>query len=161
MNDNARKNNQLPVRKKKGKGQDFSPGRNSGERRIAGSSIRWTNASRLRFDMTSKFRLAITRELLYKILNYHKEQIKMAIHIIPVDKLSAEALHGIIQEFISRNGTDYGEFEASVEKKFRQVKQKLENGLAVLLYDDEMETTNIFRHDDPILKKLDKLNEEN
>ena len=40
----------------------------------------------------------------------------MPIHIIPVDKLSAEALHGIIQEFISRNGTDYGEFEASAEK---------------------------------------------
>ena len=80
----------------------------------------------------------------------------MPIHIIPIDKLSTEALHGVIQEFISRDGTDYGEFEASVEKKFRQVKQKLENGLAVLLYDDERETTNIFRHDDPILKKLDK-----
>ena len=80
----------------------------------------------------------------------------MAIHIIPVDKLSAEALHGVIKEFISRNGTDYGEFEASAENKFRQVKQKLENGSAVLLYDDEMETTNIFRHDDPVLKKLGK-----
>ena len=79
----------------------------------------------------------------------------MAIHIIPVDKLSAEALDGVIKEFISRDGTDYGEFEASAENKFRQVKQKLENGLAILLYDDEMETTNIFRHDDPILKKLE------
>ena len=79
----------------------------------------------------------------------------MPIHIIPVDKLSAEALDGVIQELIFRNGTDYGEFEVSAEKKFRQVKQKLENGLAVLLYDDEMETTNIFRHDDPILKKLE------
>jgi uncharacterized protein YheU (UPF0270 family) len=83
----------------------------------------------------------------------------MPIHIIPVDKLSAEALHGVIKEFISRDGTDYGEFEASAEKKYGQVKQKLENGLAVLLYDDEMETTNIFRSDDPVLKKLDKLNE--
>ena len=83
----------------------------------------------------------------------------MPIHIIPVDKLSAEALEGVIKEFISRNGTDYGEFEAAMETKVRQVKQKLENGLAVLLYDDEMETTNIFRHDDPVLKKLDKLNE--
>ena len=78
----------------------------------------------------------------------------MAIHIIPVDKLSAEALHGVIKEFISRNGTDYGEFEASAEKKFSQVKQKLENGLAVLIYDDETETTNISLADDPILKKL-------
>jgi len=83
----------------------------------------------------------------------------MAIHIIPVDKLSAEALNGVIEEFISRNGTDYGEFEAATETKVRQVKQKLENGLAVLIYDDEMETTNIFRHDDPILKKLDNFDE--
>ena len=83
----------------------------------------------------------------------------MPIHIIPVDKLSAEALHGVIQEFISRDGTDYGEVEAAMETKVRQVKQKLENGLAVLIYDDEMETTNIFRHDDPVLKKLDKLDE--
>jgi uncharacterized protein YheU (UPF0270 family) len=80
----------------------------------------------------------------------------MPIHIIPVDKLSAEALDGVIKEFISRNGTDYGEFEASAEKKFKQVKQKLGKGLAVLIYDDETETTNIFRYDDPILKKLDE-----
>ena len=83
----------------------------------------------------------------------------MPIHIIPVDKLSAEALDGVIKEFISRNGTDYGEFEAAMETKVRQVKQKLEQGLAVLIYDDEMETTNIFRHDDPILKKPDKIDE--
>ena len=83
----------------------------------------------------------------------------MTIHIIPVEKLSADALHGVIKEFISRNGTDYGEFEASAEKKFNQVKQKLERGLVVLLYDDVLETTNIFRNDDPILKKLDKLDE--
>ncbi len=83
----------------------------------------------------------------------------MPIHIIPVDKLSIEALRGIIQEFISRDGTDYGEMEASLENKFRQVKQKLEDGSAILVYDDEMESTNIFRHDDPVLKKLDKLDE--
>ena len=88
--------------------------------------------------------------------HYRKEKIKMPIHIIPVDKLSAEALDGVIKEFISRNGTDYGEFEAALETKVRQVKQKLEKGLAVLIYDDETETTNIFRSDDPILKKLDQ-----
>jgi uncharacterized protein len=81
----------------------------------------------------------------------------MSVHIIPVDKLSAEALDGVVKEFIFRDGTDYGEVEAAMETKVRQVKQKLEKGLAVLIYDDEMETTNIFRHDDPILKKLDKL----
>jgi uncharacterized protein YheU (UPF0270 family) len=42
-----------------------------------------------------------------------------------------------------------------METKVKQVRQKLEKGLAVLIYDDEMETTNIFRNDDPILKKID------
>ena len=81
----------------------------------------------------------------------------MQIHIIPVNKLSAKALRGVIEEFISRNGTDYGEVEASWETKFRQVKYKLENRSAVLIFDDETETTNIFLTDDPILKKLDAL----
>lgn len=83
----------------------------------------------------------------------------MSVHIIPVDKLSTEALKGVIDEFISRGGTDYGETEAAPETKFRQVKQKLASGLAVLIYDDETETTNIFMKDDPLLKKIDKLNE--
>ena len=83
----------------------------------------------------------------------------MSIHIIPVNKLSAKALKGVIEEFISRGGTDYGAVEASMEIKFKQVKDKLKNGLAVLVYDNEMETTNIFLADDPILKKLDTLPE--
>jgi len=83
----------------------------------------------------------------------------MSIHRIPVNKLRPEALQGVIDEFISRNGTDHGEIEASRETNFRQVKYKLENGLAVLIFDDETETTNIFLADDPILKKLDALTE--
>jgi len=81
----------------------------------------------------------------------------MSIHIIPADKLSPLALQEVIEEFISRCGTDYGAVEASLESNFRQVKLKLENGLAVLVFDDETETTNIFLANDPILKKLDAL----
>ena len=83
----------------------------------------------------------------------------MSIHRIPVNRLSPEALQGVIEEFVSRDGTDYGEIEVSQETKFRQVKQKLETGSAVLIFDDEAETTNIFLTDDPILKKLDALTE--
>jgi uncharacterized protein YheU (UPF0270 family) len=79
----------------------------------------------------------------------------MSVHIIPVNKLSSKALQGVIEEFISRNGTDYGEREASLETKVRQVKHKLEKGLAVLVFDDETETTNIFLADNPILKKIE------
>ena len=93
-------------------------------------------------------------------MNFQKNHVtlgQMSIHRIPVNRLSQEALQGIIGEFISRDGTDYGEVEASTETKFSYVKQKLENGLAVLIFDDEAETTNIFLAADPILKGIDAL----
>lgn len=83
----------------------------------------------------------------------------MSIHRIPVNRLSSEALKGVIEEFISRDGTDYGAIEAPPETKFREVRCRLENGLAVLIFDDQTETTNIFLADDPILRKLDAGNE--
>jgi uncharacterized protein YheU (UPF0270 family) len=83
----------------------------------------------------------------------------MSIHLIPVNKLTVKALQGVIEEFISRNGTDYGEIESSLETNFRQVKNKLENGSAVLIFDDQTETTNIFLADDPILKKLNAIDD--
>lgn len=83
----------------------------------------------------------------------------MSIHLIPVNKLSARALQGVIEEFISRNGTDYGAVEASLETSIRQVKSRLKSGSAVLLFDDKTETTNIFLADDPVLKKIDAVHE--
>lgn len=80
----------------------------------------------------------------------------MAIHRIPVNKLSAEALKGVIEEFISRDATDYGVIEASFDAKYKQIKSKLKNGSALLLFDDETETTSIFLADNPILRKLEK-----
>lgn len=77
----------------------------------------------------------------------------MSVYIIPISRLSREALQGVIEEFISRDGTDYGEKEALPERSFRQVKYKLEKRLAILVYDDETQTTNIFPADSPIAKK--------
>jgi uncharacterized protein len=78
----------------------------------------------------------------------------MSVYIIPVDRLSSKALQGVIEEFISRDGTDYGEKEASLETNLRQVKYKLEKGSAVLVFDDETGTTNIILADNPILKTI-------
>jgi uncharacterized protein len=81
----------------------------------------------------------------------------MSIHLIPIDKLSHEALRGVIEEFVTRQGTDYGETEVSPETSFRQVKHRLEKGIAVLVFDDETETTNILRADNPILRSITHL----
>jgi len=73
---------------------------------------------------------------------------------IPVDRLSPETLQGIIEEFITRDGTDYGKTEVPIDTKIRQVKSQLESGLAVLVYDDETQTCNIFSADDSVVKAL-------
>jgi len=83
----------------------------------------------------------------------------VSVHIIQVSRLSSKALQGVIEEFISRNGTDYGEKEASLETNLRQVKCKPEKGSAVLVFDDETGTTNIFLADNPILKKIKAVTE--
>jgi uncharacterized protein len=92
---------------------------------------------------------------IYRQIKTHPGRyLQSEIHIIPVNKLSPEALQGVIEEFISRNGTDYGEKESSLETNFRQVKYKLEIRSAVLVFDDKTGTTNILMANDPILKSL-------
>lgn len=63
--------------------------------------------------------------------------------IIPHDQLSAEALTGLIRDFVSREGTDYGAVEVSFETKVAQVRSALEEGRAVILYDNKDETFTI------------------
>lgn len=46
--------------------------------------------------------------------------------------------------------------EVSPETKFRRVKNKLEAGSAILIYDNETETTKILLANDPVLRKLDE-----
>ncbi len=74
---------------------------------------------------------------------------------IPYDQLNPETLHGVIEEFVTRDGTDYGDIEASLETKTSQVLGQLKSGNAVIVFDQETETCNILRSDDPILKKIE------
>ena len=73
---------------------------------------------------------------------------------IPHDQLSKEALLGVIEEFITRESTDYGAVEVPLETKVRQVHQNLNSGKAILVFDGKTETCNIFHRDDPLLKEL-------
>ena len=79
---------------------------------------------------------------------------------IPYDQLSPEALHGVIEEFVTRDGTDYGEIEVSLENKINQVLNQLKSGKAVIVFDPESETCNILKSDDPVLKMLEQIKAE-
>ena len=59
------------------------------------------------------------------------------------DDLSPEALRGLVEEFVTRDGTDYGAVERGVEEKITQVLAQLRSGEARLVFDPETETANI------------------
>ena len=78
----------------------------------------------------------------------------MSAIIIPYDQLSPEALQGVIEEFVTRDGTDYGEIEVSLEIKISQVLEQIKSGKAVIVFDQETETCTILKNNDPRLMKL-------
>ena len=49
---------------------------------------------------------------------------------IPLETLSDEALAGVIDAYILREGTDYGHQEYDIEEKRRRVRRQLEKGEA-------------------------------
>lgn len=55
--------------------------------------------------------------------------------VVPYERLSSEALQGVMDEFISREGTDYGDYEYSLEDKRAQVLQQIQSGYVTLLFD--------------------------
>lgn len=63
--------------------------------------------------------------------------------IIPHNELNEDTLTNMIEAFVNREGTDYGEHEYTLSEKTRQVREQLEAGYAVILYDDETEDFTI------------------
>jgi uncharacterized protein len=62
---------------------------------------------------------------------------------IPHDELSPEALHGVVEAFVLREGTDYGEREISLEQKVAQVIQQLARREAQIMFDPVSESLDI------------------
>lgn len=62
--------------------------------------------------------------------------------IIPHEQLSADALRGLMEEFITREGTDYG-WETSLERKVEQVKAQIQRGEVVIVFDPATETVSL------------------
>ena len=62
---------------------------------------------------------------------------------IPYQELAAETLTAIIEEFISREGTDYGSHEISLEQKVQQVINQLQSGKIVVTFDPESQSCDL------------------
>jgi uncharacterized protein YheU (UPF0270 family) len=59
------------------------------------------------------------------------------------DQLSPGALRGLVEEYVTREGTDYGHSDWSLEEKVTQVFRQLERGEARIVFDLELESASI------------------
>ena len=62
---------------------------------------------------------------------------------IPHTELSADALRGVIEAFVLREGTEYGERDVSLERKVADVLRQLERREAQIMFDPNSETIDI------------------
>jgi uncharacterized protein YheU (UPF0270 family) len=63
--------------------------------------------------------------------------------VVPYAELSAELLHAVIESFVLREGTDYGEKEFSLQDKVARVVTQLKKGEAKIVFDPESESITI------------------
>ncbi len=64
---------------------------------------------------------------------------------IPYKELDKDTLMNLIEEFVSREGTDYGSHVYSLQEKVNHVLKQLEQGIAFIGYDADSSTCNIVK----------------
>jgi uncharacterized protein len=62
---------------------------------------------------------------------------------IPWNALSADALAGVIDDFVNREGTDYGHRDYDLDQKRESVRRQLIAGRVVITYDPRTQSTSI------------------
>lgn len=63
--------------------------------------------------------------------------------IIPWQQLNTDTLEAVIEDFVLREGTDYGEHERTLAQKVNDVKCQLVSGEVVLVWSELHQTLNM------------------
>jgi uncharacterized protein YheU (UPF0270 family) len=66
---------------------------------------------------------------------------------VPPSRLTPEVLDALLEEFASRDGTDYGEREHSLAEKAAQLRTQLMSAELALLYDGDSEEWDLVARD--------------
>ncbi len=62
---------------------------------------------------------------------------------IPWQSIPPETLTRLIEEFVTRDGTDYGEYEVEISRKVEQVKSGLKSKRMLIVFNEDEEQTTI------------------
>ena len=63
--------------------------------------------------------------------------------VVPHGELSPEALRGVIEGFVLREGTEYGNRDYSLEEKVAHVMRQLERDEAQVVFDPNTESVDV------------------
>lgn len=84
-----------------------------------------------------------------------QDEKKVGIQI-PMNKLSEAALNALVEEFILREGTDYGTAQHTLEDKKRHIFKQLQSNKIIIMFDPKLENTTLITQEG-----LTKLNQQN
>jgi len=74
---------------------------------------------------------------------------------IPPNKLADEILVSIIEEFINREGTDYGKQEVKLDVQIKRDRSKIMRGDVLIMFDPKTESCNLITKEElSSIKKL-------
>jgi uncharacterized protein len=62
---------------------------------------------------------------------------------VPLERVDADVVRRVAEEFVTRDGTDYGAAEKTLDQKVADVRRDLERGRATIVYDAVSDTINI------------------
>ena len=62
---------------------------------------------------------------------------------VPYGRVAADVLRRVVEEFVTRDGTDYGVVEKALDEKVADVRRQLERGQAAIVYDAASDAINI------------------
>ena len=73
-----------------------------------------------------------------KIANHREHGIE-----VPYEQIDPEALQGLIEEFVTRDGADWDNAGCTLADKVKQVVQQLKNKKVMIVFDHRTQTANI------------------
>ena len=65
------------------------------------------------------------------------------ITVVPYNQVPHNLLQSLLESFIAREGTDYGEVERSLAEKVNDLRDHLKRGEVYIVFDGESETFNL------------------
>ena len=68
--------------------------------------------------------------------------------VVPHKQLAPEVLRAVIEDFVTRDGTDYGVEEHSLAQKHDAVLRQLDQREAFIVFDPESETITLLRREE-------------